>query len=219
MARVSRADRCPVNPVTFREAMKAVFGEKPNFRRAAKSLRVPKSTLDRVWRGATEISTQNYGRIAKGFGVHPSWLSPISHHPPSILAGRDGMLMTGHVFPGTPHNEVQQTPLGNKALYWLARTYASIERLGVPGSDRWVSKSPVASWFGNRKPPAPVMHGIDEALANVEKEWGVRLGELSLQRRHQILAVWHQAWAVTLEAASSLVSHQPVDGKGTAKRN
>lgn len=164
MAHVTRDDRRFIAPEKFREAMRNVFGERPNFRTVARQISVPRSTLHRLWHGASCVSSENMSRLAATFGVHPDWLTYPLHNPPKLDGGGDTLIAVGHVLPGTPRGEVRTTTPTVKGLYWLARGLAAIERtLGHAKSDLWMRNSPLACHLG-RIEPGPMVKAIDDVF-------------------------------------------------------
>lgn len=215
MTHVARDDRRFIAPEKFREAMRSVFGERPNFRRAAKASQVARSTLHRLWQGATSVSCDTFHQLAETFGVHPDWLTYPLQNPPTLAGRGNTLLAVGHVFPGTPRGEVRNTGPTVRGLYWLARALGAIERtLGHADSDLWMLRSPLAPELG-RMEPGPMAKVIDDAFKLVNSEWGVQLGGLPVQQRRKVLDAWYQAWGVTLEAAETL---RPAGGASAASR-
>jgi len=195
MARVARQDRRLIEPAIFRQAMTDVFGPRPDFRRAARELGVPKSTLHRLWNGGRTISTKNLERLSQRFGVHDGWLSFGLHGVPMIPV-KGHRVLWGVVFPGTPRNEVRATDPDIGGLHLLAKIRETATSLKPAKSD------PEGRVF----PPLPVGEVIDYALRRLAEERGIELGMLSRRERQKILAAWLEAWAVTLESAGRVPS-------------
>lgn len=225
MSRVDRGDRRAIDPTAFREAMQELYGPRPNFRTAAAHLGVPRSTLNRLWRGARTVSLANLERLASKLGVSPDWLSfrhgiePVSGLPPFSLKrerGTETSLAVSHVFPGTPRDPVDYTVPSLKGLYWLARMREVGATLGPANSDPQVG--PMADVFGDQWfPPGPVRQHIDHALKIVASEWGRELGRLPRRDREHLLAAWYQVWALTLDAARKVQRPKSAKSQGARR--
>ena len=215
MVRVVRDDRRRVNVARFREALTANFGDPPNFRRAAKKLRVPRSTLHRLWKGRRVASAENYTLLCKGFGIDQEWLA--RHDWITPYPHKGGKI--GLVFQGTPREGDRITYPGLKGTYWLARIGECLDKLGPASSDtqlkrrlraearqRGVRRRPANAprMFPRRRFPSAVVNLIGAAVDTVAHEWNRRLGRLPPRERSKVLDAWCYAWAVTLEAACKL---------------
>ena len=193
MARIARRDRMPIEPAIFRQAMTDVFGPRPDFRRAARELGVPKSTIHRLWNGGRTISAKNLQRLSQRFGVHDGWLSFGLHGEPMILV-KGRRVLWGVVFPGTPRNELPATNPDIAGLHLLAKIREAARSLEPAKSD------PEGRFF----PPLPVGEVIEYALRRLAEERGIELGKLSRRERQKILAAWIEPWVVTLDRARKL---------------
>src|SRR5260370_15184107 len=97
MNRVARQDRKPIEPAIFRQAMTDVFGPRPDFRRAARELGVPKSTLHRLWNGGRNLSADKSVRACPPvFGV--DWPPGFGPHCDSPLSARSRRAVSGGRF-------------------------------------------------------------------------------------------------------------------------
>jgi len=203
LASAPRGDRRLISHDRFREALGAVYGERPDFSQAEKELGVNKSTLNRLWNGRRTISAENLEQLSEKLGVQPEFL--VGTHLLPWAPQRSGTpALVGWKFP----KHVTPTVPDIRGFFWLARMQTAIDKLGRGKTDQarydeWAKNDFLPGVVGTTLlPPSPVRDNIGNAIERCDAEWGPTLGDLPEAERRRILGEWLRVWTLTLEAAA-----------------